>query len=203
MAKLLFLNANIRLTIPEAYQVHSRIIEWGAQYSEDRIPDQAVGLDPVALRMMRWALASWKRVRFLNRYLAGTWIPRIQLDYMPGKRCAAHFLLLAPKAPGTADDYMAGGRALQRFWLGCTAVGLKFQPEMTPLIFSSYVRRGVQFTGDERARANAQLLSERLKLMVGGEENLVRGVFMGRVGYGDAPEARSMRMPLSRLWQGR
>ena len=47
LAKLLALSAKIRLTTPEAYEVHRRIIEWGARCSKDKIPDQAVGLDPI------------------------------------------------------------------------------------------------------------------------------------------------------------
>ena len=61
MVRLLFDNAEIRLTMPEAYPVHKTIIEWDAQFSRDRIPDQAVGLDPVALKLMRWVMASWER----------------------------------------------------------------------------------------------------------------------------------------------
>ncbi len=199
MAKLLFLNAHIRLTIPEAYRVHKDIIQWNAQFSEDRIPDQAVGLDPVALKLMKWAMKSWDRVRFLNRYLAGTWMPRIQLDYLPGLKCAAHFLLVGETKPEGIDDYLAAGRSLQRFWLACTSVGLQFQPEMTPLIFSGYVAGGIEFTRNAEARDNAGRLRDELQRLVGGRDVLERGVFLGRIGYGAAPKSRSLRFPLSRL----
>ncbi|MFC6668971.1 hypothetical protein [Marinobacterium aestuariivivens] len=42
----MFANAKVRLTMPEAYAVHSRIIDWGQQFSDDKIPEQAVGIDP-------------------------------------------------------------------------------------------------------------------------------------------------------------
>jgi hypothetical protein len=199
MARLLFLNAHIRLTIPEAYQVHSRIIEWNARYSVDRIPDQAVGLDPVALKLMRWAMKSWQRVRFLNRYLAGTWMPRLQLDWNPGLKCAAHFLIVADEKADSVADFLAAGRALQRFWLTSTSLSLQFQPEMTPLIFSQYVENGTAFTQDQKAQQNAKRLREHLQFLVGGEANLSRGVFMGRVGYGPAPVSRSTRLPREQL----
>src|SRR5689334_19149539 len=38
-ACLNFSNAKIRLTLPEAYWVHRNAIEWGARFSEDRVPD--------------------------------------------------------------------------------------------------------------------------------------------------------------------
>ena len=40
-AKLMFNNAKVRLTMPEAYEVHRHIIDWGKQFSEDKIPEQA------------------------------------------------------------------------------------------------------------------------------------------------------------------
>ena len=86
VARLLFRNGGLRLTLPEAFKTHSSIIEWDSDLSEDRIPARAVGLDPVAMHLMRWALVSWKRVDFLNRYLAGTLIPTIELDFIPGNR---------------------------------------------------------------------------------------------------------------------
>ncbi len=198
MARLLFRNAHIRLTIPEAYRVHRDIIEWNAQFSEDRIPDQAVGLDPVALRLMRWAMTSWERVQFLNRYLAGTLLPRLQLDYLPALNCGAHFALIAEQAPVGIDDYLVAGRAVQRLWLWAAAESLQFQPEMTPLIFAGYMRGGIRFTEVEPALREAEALRRELEELVGADASR-RAVFAGRMGYGRAPAARSLRLPLSRL----
>lgn len=81
IAKLLWHNAKIRLTCHEAYLVHREVIEWNASFSIDKIPDRAIGSDALSLWMMRWAMGSWRRVKFLNRYLAGTILPRLQLDF--------------------------------------------------------------------------------------------------------------------------
>ena len=198
MAKLLFNNARIRLTIPEAYQVHKQIIEWNSQFSEDRIPDQAVGLDPVALKLMKWAMQSWERVQMLNRWFAGTWMPRIQLDFIPALRCAAHFAIVSNKRIDTIDDYFYGGRALQRFWLTATRLGLQFQPEMTPLIFTRYVSNEVAFTQAPHAIDEANVLSKNINNLVGAE-HVNQSVFLGRVGSGSVPLARSVRRSFSKL----
>jgi molybdopterin/thiamine biosynthesis adenylyltransferase len=198
IARLLFGNARIRLTIPEAYEVHKRIIHWDAQFSKDRIPDQAIGLDPVALKLMKWAMQSWNRLQMLNRYFAGTWMPRIQLDLFPALHCAAHFAIVADKPLNTIDDYLVGGRAMQRFWLTASRLGLQFQPEMTPLIFSSYIREKVEFTGDQRAHQQAEALKMQLDALL-GEETASRSVFMGRVGFGELPASRSLRQTLQQL----
>ena len=200
-AKLLFDNAHIRLTTPEAYPVHRDIIEWDAQFSQDRLPDQAVGLDPVALKLMRWAMASWERVRFLNTWLGGTLLPRLQLDVLPALGCAAHFVIVADRPLETLEDYVAGGRAMQRFWLTAAKLGLQFQPEMTPLILASYVRRGIEFTRTPRSLVNARRLTGQLESLL-GPAVLDGAVYMGRVGFGPAPTARSLRLPLDQLIAG-
>lgn len=198
VARLVFDNAGIRLTIPEAYAVHSKVIAWRSRYSEDGIPDQAVGLDPLTTRLMEWTLQKWERVTFMNRYLAGTLMPRVQLDLIPALRCAGHFVLIAPQPPTSVDDYVEAGRAMQRFWLAATRLGLRLQPEMTPLIFAEYVRKGLRFTKDERGWARAQRVAGQVSALI-GDELATRAVFMGRLGAGPAPEARSTRLPLERL----
>ncbi len=198
MAKLLFKNAHIRLTIPEAYRVHSRIIEWDAQYSEDRIPDQAVGLDPVALKLMRWAMESWQRVKMLNRYFAGTWMPRIQLDLIPALLCGAHFVIVKKRPLENISDYFEGGGALQRLWLTSTKLGLQFQPEMTPLIFSRFIANGTNFTENAIAVRGAETLRTKLDEMI-GKNHIGNAVFMGRIGIGTGPKSRSLRRALEDL----
>ena len=49
----MFRNAKLRLTMREAFEVHRSVIEWNAQFSEDKIPDQVVGVDPLMLKPMR------------------------------------------------------------------------------------------------------------------------------------------------------
>lgn len=198
LARFMFDNAKVRLTIPEAYEVHKSIIEWGARYSEDRIPEQAVGVDPVTARFMQWAMASWQRIQFLNKWLMGTLAPRLQLDLLPGLNCAAHFALLADQPLTTVDDYISAGRAMQRFWLTATHLNWLIQPEMTPVIITRYLRHGLSFTRVESARHETESLNARLAGLV-GQENCDRLYFMGRIGAGPAPRARSLRISLERL----
>ncbi len=199
MARLLFHSAHIRLTTPEAYQVHRKNIEWGAQFSADRIPEYAVGVDRLTGQVMRWALESWDRVKVLNRFFAGTWLPRLQMDLLTGLRCAAHFIIVADRPLETVDDYIAGGRAMQRFWLEATRQGLQFQPEMTPLIFSRYVVKSIKFTVEASGQAVARQVAADLGSLTGSCTEDLSRVFMGRVGFGPAPSSRSTRPPLAEL----
>ncbi len=197
MARLLFKNAQIRLTIKEAYEVHKRIIDWNRQFSKDKIPEQAVGLDPVTIKLMHWAMQSWERVQTLNKFFAGTWLPRFELDLIPALRCGAHFIIVSDSKLETSEQYFQGGRALQRFWLTATELGLQFQPEMTPLIFSRYIAQAQTFTSDVKAASKAEQLSVQLTELI--RDNAQQRVFMGRIGSGKSPLWRSIRLPLKKL----
>lgn len=197
IARLLFASADLRLRLPEGYAVHRRIIAWNSISSQDRIPDMALGASWPTRNLMRFGLQSWERVDFFNRYLAGTLIPRLELDFLPSLACAGHMVMLAKRAPQGIDDFVAAGHAVQRVWLTATADGLWQQPEMTPLIFARYARTGQGFTAMPDGMARAQALVERLDGLLGADAS--HAVWMGRLGAGPAPTARSTRLPLSTL----
>lgn len=195
-ASLMFNNARLRLTMPEAFETHRKVIHWGVRHSPDRVPDKALGVDAGTLKLMKWAMVSWKRMSTINT-LMGTWAPRLQMDLVPGLACAAHFVLKAKKQPASIDDYVEAGRAVQRFWLTLTARGLYMQPEMTPLIFSKYVRDARAFTGTARLHAPARRLQAQAHQLLFTGAHFP--VYMGRLGSGKAPAARSERLPLEQL----
>ncbi|MDL5034005.1 molybdopterin biosynthesis protein MoeY [Pelomonas sp. APW6] len=197
-AKLLFHSAKLRLTIEEAYRVHRDIIEWHAQFSADKVPDQALGASPGTVLLMRQVMKSWQRVRFFNTFLAGTWAPRIELDFIPSLRCAAHFVIHSTNPPHRPEDYVEAGRAIQRFWLQATALEMQLQPEVTPLVFSRYSRESRPFSASAHAMPMAHDIRQRLELLI-GRDIAERAVFMGRLGHGTAPTARSLRKPLAQL----
>ena len=198
VAKLLFHNAELRLTTREAYEVHRSVIEWNSRFSEDKIPEQAVGVDPLTAKLMRWLMQSWSRVEFFNKWFAGTVAPRLQLDLIPGMACAAHFGLVAHAVPESVDHYVAAGQAMQRFWLEATRLGLWLQPEMTPVIFTRYHRELRSFTSNVASQALAGEIASGFTTLF-GENHAKRVVFFARLGTGRAPISRSIRLPLSRL----
>lgn len=198
VTRLLWDSARLRLTCPEAYRVHKEIIEWGARYSADRIPEQAVGVDPATAKLMRWVMQSWERVAFFNRYLGGTIAPRVQLDLLPGIFCAAHVLLRAECPLQTAEDFVAAGVALQRLWLTATAQGLHLQPEMTPVIFRWYARAGRRISVTPGIDRDALTLAARFEQLAGAEAE--HGfAFFCRVGSSKTPMSRSLRRNLNEL----
>jgi len=200
MALALLASGRLRLALPEAYPVHRDVIDWGARFSTDKVPDRALGVDRFTLRVMRWALQRWSRVRFMNAVPGGTLLPRLQMDLLPNLACGAHFLIVARRPCTSVDDFIAAGRDVQRFWLTATQLGLQLQPLMTPLIFSWHVQSGRPLSRDARLSESAVRLSKQWDEWM-GPGAWRSTVFMGRIGAGEAAKARSVRLPLSRLWQ--
>lgn len=198
VAKLLWHSARIRLTMPEAFSVHRSIIEWGARFSDDRIPEQAVGVDPVTARLMRWVMQRWSRVDFFNRYLFGTVAPRVQLDLLPALGCAAHVLMTPARPLRTLGDFVAAGVAMQRLWLAAEAAGMHLQPEMTPVIFRWYVQAGRSMSSQRGIDAAAQDLAQRFDKLASAAP-ADDFAFLCRVGFSASPQARSLRRPLRAL----
>ena len=196
-ARLAARNAKIRLTIPEAYAVHRDIIEWGRQFSESRVPDQALGASKPTLVLMRWAMAKWERIAWMNRFLGGTVAPRLEMDLLPGLLCAAHFAIVSRAKPAGIDDRFAAGAAVQRFWLTATRSNLQLQPQHTPLVFAQYARARRPFTTVAAARTRADAVAQSLNRLLGPAAE--RAVFLGRLGAGPPATSRSTRLPLTAL----
>lgn len=198
VAGLLWDNAYIRLTCPEAFEVHREVIEWGARFSKDRIPEGAVGIDPLTGKLMKWVMQSWERVEFFNRYLAGTIAPRIQLDVLPALGCAGHILLRVERSPVTVEDFVRAGIAMQRLWLTATAQGLHLQPAMTPVIFRWYAQARRALSAVPEINSRVLALSSCFE-GIAGASSTDAFVFFCRVGHCAAPKSRSLRKEVGEL----
>lgn len=192
----------LRLGLKSAFAVHQRVIDWDTEFSRTGIPAGAVGLDKMTLVLMRWAMKSWLRMGFLNRYLFGSVQPRLQLDLIPGLLCAAHFTLrLRDKGNGnrSTETLLKAGQAIQRFWLTLTRLGLAMQPALAPIIFAHYARHdGASAENGGKSRL-AKALNQALSEQSGGDPDSI--LYRGRVGHPNAfpMVSRSIRLALDDL----
>jgi sulfur-carrier protein adenylyltransferase/sulfurtransferase len=187
---------DIRLRIPETYPVHKQIIDWRRRQSPTGIPAQALGLDKSSLAIMRWAMKSWPRMHRFNQ-LAGTFAAALQMDYLPGLFCSAHFSVR--RRPGLApgrqvEQLLEEGARLQRFWLTATRLGLVMQPSLAPLALAFLGGSGETFTSHRRMQAAAAQLARRCARLLPGEGT--DRVFLGRIGR---PRKRQMPCRSTRL----
>ncbi|HZT26831.1 MAG TPA: ThiF family adenylyltransferase [Pseudolabrys sp.] len=195
VARLNALATEIRLRIPETFGIHRRIVDCARDYSPTGIPMRALGLDPLARRLMRWGFGDWRRMDAMNR-LGGTALARLEMDLLPGVFCAAHFTVShhRPAAlPASEVFVLQCGERLHRFWLKATELGLVLQPSLAPLCFADYGRKGAAFTVRGRARAQSCRLAGALDSLAGGAGERI--LFLGRIGRARSAAAgpRSIR----------
>jgi len=201
IAALMGVATDIRLRIPETFEIHRRIVDWTSALSPHGIPASALGLDAMTVKMMRWSLAERSRTEMSNR-LGSPKMASLQMDLIPAIFSAAFFAFRVPQRPADPHDAVVQlfevGQAVQRFWLTATRLGLAMQPCFAPLAFSYYGRNGIAFTRGERERRSAQKLAKSLEQCFPQSQDLV---FLGRIGW-PAPrkgQSRSTRRALSEL----
>lgn len=200
VAALTNLATDIRLRIPEAYEVHRRIVDWDRRQSPDGIPSSALGLDAMTVKMMRWSMASWARTDFGNR-MGSTFFAGLQMDVVPGIFSAAYFAFRLPGVAAGQErvvQLLRAGQAVQRFWLTATTLGLAMQPCQAVLAFSHYGAAGEAFTVNARERIKAAHLAVETAQVLNRPEELV---FLARIGFPvSRPQtSRSIRKPLAAL----
>jgi hypothetical protein len=134
----------------------------------------------------------------MGKYLGGTVLPRLLMDFVPALKSSAIFAIVADEEPTSERDFFSAGRAVQRFWLESSVLNLGFQPCQTPVIFSNYLRNNITFTENRTTIKNADKMDENYKKIFGNDISK-RIVFMGRLGRSELPEFRSVRYSLDEL----
>jgi molybdopterin/thiamine biosynthesis adenylyltransferase len=194
--------SDIRLRCREAYDVHRRVIDFERAFSSTGISSRALGLDPILLRIMQWAIHDFTRLDRLNRVL-GTGAAQLEMDLLPGWMCSAHFMISfrdALSEEQRAPALLHAGQSIQRFWLEATRRGLSMQPGLAPLIFASYAEAGHPFSASEKLCDQARQLAKRLRDVSGGIP-ATSLIFAGRIGRSrtQIEGARSIRRSLREL----
>lgn len=199
MTKLNALATDIRLRLKSCYEVHRKIVDWTPANSPSGVPSQALGLDSITLIIMKWAMARWERINFMNTYLGATATARLQMDLLPGLRCAAHFSIYCNEgADKSVENLLAMGASLQRFWLTATKLGIAMQPGLAPLCFANRANSPEVFREDQKSLEKAKSLKEKLQNRLNHSTEDI--LFLGRIGYPNSqPVRRSVRLDLSKL----
>jgi len=198
---------DLRLRLPECFEVHRNILDWENRFSETKVPVSTLGVDPVSRRMMHSTLKSWSRQRLVGRIPGGTALVKWEMDVLPGFASAAHFSVMAPEGksvtPLTPEDAVAAGMAVQRFWLTATKLGLAVQPCLAPVIFAAYGRGDAAFTREKGQVPRARALAAKMDQLYSGEAEKV--IFRGRIGVPRSRlhVTRSVRRPLEEMMDDR
>jgi nitroreductase len=168
------------------------IIRWSKEEEE-----RAAGLyvmtmefPPPVRFLMRYVLRHWNAVRFLNLFGLSRAIPKQSAANYAASSAMGAVILRGERN----EDFFTAGRALERLWLTATALGMSIQPVAALPYLLQRVRAGEAqaFSAMQQKiieDANAAIASA---FTLKGTEHIA---LLFRLGYGDAPTARSAKLP--------
>jgi hypothetical protein len=158
----------------------------------DGIPISALSLNPFEYVELRYIMRYWSVARFI----AYTGAPYLAaLAYADKFLRSSAFIAILAKGSGT-EDFVRGGRILERLWLTATALGLSIQPIFGAFIGQLSPNELVGYSAlSPRLHAQVEFayLSIRKALRVESHDTII---LVLRIGRGRPPRVKSLRKPL-------
>jgi hypothetical protein len=170
---------------------HIRWTKKEIEETKDGMDIDTLGLFPIEKQGFGM-LSSWPLVRFMNCLGMSRMLPiRSSMLY---KSASAFGLLQMPGK--TPEDFVKGGRTLQRIWLTVTSEGLSFQPTtgITFLIQRLYMANGSGLSTSDKKIVEAA--EARLKQLLPTSRDKAI-VMLFRIGQSRPPKAYSLRRTVS------
>lgn len=190
----------IRLRSKRCHRIHQEIIDWNNRYSRTGLPAGALGLDPLAQKIMRMVMPDWQRMEAATKWLGAGLYASVEMDIIPAVYSGSFAIIrqsLAPRGALTAEDRLMIGERLMRFWLEATRRGLAFQPSLAAVFCAAQAEDAAGL--EPSLHADAAAVARKYEQATG--INPAEVMFQARLGTGraraDAP--RSIRKVLSDL----
>lgn len=195
LLKLYWINNKIRAGWRGVFDHYKKIVVLkGSKY----LPLDTLGLS-LPTRLFFYAMLwNWNVYQCVLRYFGGKYFTFLEIDILPTIFSAGHVILISTTAPNRPDDYIAAGRAVQRFWLTAAALGIKHQPNFLPIAMVAHAKDNC--IKEPTVRAWAAQQEEEIKNVIGQEiTSPDQVIWLGRIGYGQSNFPRTSRQPLSAL----
>lgn len=145
---------------------------------------------PPGVPTLLWALRGWRRTELANRFGYSRGVGRQAAREVRGSG-AIGFMTLHD---ATWNQFLGGGRALERVWLAATSKGLCFHPTASLSVFLAHGRREGSNLPEKQSRLVVQMCERFERLYPELNGRTVSIAF--RIGYGPTPQMRSLRRDL-------
>jgi hypothetical protein len=142
---------------------------------------------PAGVAAILWSLRSWRRTRWANIFGFARSVARQAAREVVRSGAVAFLTVTEP----TPQQFVAGGRALERIWLTATRLGLQFHPTASLPIFLAHARAGGEQLTPQLRNRTAAMWDRFYGLFPEVTGRTVQMAF--RIGYGPTPPVRSLR----------
>ncbi len=170
------------------------------RWSEEEVRRTADGMDirslelPLMDRMAFKLLRNWKTVQLMNSFQALSKKVTKQAEH----QCRSAGIIGLVAVKGESDnDFIKGGRAMQRVWLEATRQGLQLQPLAGLALLIYRVRQGATDELESRHVEMIRDVDKKLRQTFDcGDETMI---MLFRAGEGEPPSVESLRKPVEQV----
>lgn len=154
------------------------------------------GLDVATLQLPRGvvsllaALRSWPRMAWANVFGFSRGVARQAAQEVRSSGAVGFLTVAAPET----EQFVEGGRALERIWLTASRFGLAFHPTASLPVVLAHARSGSKQLISHHQRLAERMTDRFCQMFPEVAERTVQIAF--RVGYGPVPKVRSRRRPM-------
>jgi hypothetical protein len=163
-----------------------------AQRTRDGLDVATLQLSPTVSKLM-FALRTWQRMKWANWFGFSRGVARQAAQEV---RCSGAVGFLSISSP-TMEQFIDGGRALERLWLTATHNRLCFHPTASLPVFLAHERTGCRQLTARHRKLAFQMGEGFYRIFPELEGRAVQMAF--RIGYGPPPAVRSLRRQLSSI----
>ena len=200
LANIMSAADRLRLLHPDGhYEFYNKELRWDNEHSRvtadgidistvDITPSEVVGLKLVRDPMVAQLLADWNAGRGLER------LARKSIS-------AASAIGLITMPAFSSNDYLSGGRAVQRLWLTATDNGVSLQPMVAATLHFARLNHGDAEGMPEFMKSEFTSLFKRFERVfpeIKGREE----IFLFRLSIAEKPAVKSYRLPLEKVLTG-
>lgn len=162
-----------------------------AEQTRDGIDIATVGVskgEAVAFGMAK----DYRAIKNLKNWGKGAAFEKLTKEAVKASSALALISMPSP----SKEDYLQGGRAVQRAWLAATKLGYAFQPLSVPLfLFRRITEANGEGLSNEDANSLRKLKKEYSNILPGYNEK--GHIFMFRLGKADEMEVKALRRKLT------
>jgi hypothetical protein len=169
---------------------HMRWTEKEALEKRDGMYLKTMELPPPAVILFKLVFKRWRLVKILgvSRFIAR----QTKKMYL-----AAPAIGIITIDGDSSEDFLAGGRLMQRVWLEATRIGLSLHPSAGTIFFIQRVLKGAT---EDFTQKNVEMIKHvHQKLVSAFELHDETIAFLFRIGRSDPPSAYSPRLSLDQL----
>jgi hypothetical protein len=179
---------------------HHDFVNREMRWTPEEAEDTRDGIDIATLGMSASQMSALKVIkdpeviRFLNKIKGGKMFESVSKKRI---ECASALGLITMPAYDP-ENFINGGRAVQRLWLSATKFNLALHPLIAPLYFFPRILYG---NGEELSIPVVnQLKALRKKfLSIAPVKDGMGEIFLFRVAIAEEPEIRSLRLPIENI----